>query len=532
MNQNTANNELLIQGLTLEPANPKASREGAPRDRDAQTPSGFSGSAMSGSILKLATSRGIVIAISFATAPILGRLFLPHAYGSLGVLTTVLSIIGSFASLSYVSAIPLAASPVERRNLFVLCSIIGILATGVVTAGSFLGANLLAAAFHEPDVAKYALFLPLLFLAGGVRQLLDTTLSCQRRFGAVAIRNILEVSIMRISQLGLCLFGLLGSPLALILGSLAGSLVGALTSGVASIRDVFRTVEGHSHLADLRTTAVKYRKFPLVLCWSQTINALTFGLPAIILGMQFSVEVVGLYGMAYTMVTLPLQLFVGGATQVFYVEAGERVAQGQSAGSAVEHLVRVLAILTPFPLVVVLVLGPLFFSVFLGPRWDEAGVFAQILVPWMALMAFASPLSVVYLVFNRQGEGFILNIILLVARSSALFFGGMFFGAREALSLFVACSVIIVGWCIWRPLFLFGVSRRWATVTIARAYVVPLILLAPAGVLYWSFSAKPLALAALAAACVVYSLILYLCHPEVVKTLLGRLFGSRVGREA
>lgn len=468
--------------------------------------------------------------ISFATAPILGRLFPPHAYGALGVLSTIISVLGAFTTLSYVSAIPLAASPSECRNLFVLCSLIAAITTVVVAMGSFFGANLLSTAFHEPDVAKYALFLPLMFLAGGVRQLLDTTLSCQRRFGAVAIRNVLEVLVTRIVQLGSFFFGLIGSPIALIIGSLFGSMVSAIASGLTSIRDIFRAVLEPLRLADLRTAAIKHHKFPMILCWSQTINALTFGLPAMILGMQFSVEVVGLYGMAYTMVTLPIQLFVSGASQVFYVEASDRVARGQSAAPAVQQLTRVLAILTPFPLVVVLILGPLMFDGFLGSRWHEAGVFAQILVPWMALMSFASPLSVVYPVFNRQGEGFILNIVLLVARFSALYFGGMFFGVRETLGLFVACSVIIVGWCIWRLLFLLGVSRRWAARTIACAYVVPLFLLAPSGIFYWLFSAKPLVVAALVAASAVYSLILYLRYPEVVKPLLGRLFGPRGSR--
>ncbi len=478
-------------------------------------------------ILKLAVSRGIVVAISFATAPVLGRLFPPQAYGALGVLTTLLGILAAFASLSYVSAIPLAASPVERRSLFVLCSLIGAVATLVVSVGIFLGADLLAAGFHEPDVAKYALFFPLLFLGGGVRQLLDTTLSSQRRFGAVAVRNVLEISVTRIVQIGSCFFGLIGSPVALILGFLVGGLVSAVTSGLTSIREIFRAVGEPLRWADLRAAAVKHRKFPMIQFSSQTINALTFGLPAIILGMRFSVEVVGLYGMAYTMVALPIQLFVSGANQVFYVEAGDRVARGQSAASATQQLVRVLALLTTFPLAVVLALGPLLFETFLGPKWHEAGVFAQILVPWMALMAFSAPLSVVFPVLNRQGEGFFWNIALLAARFSALYFGGMFFGVRATLGLFVAVSVVIVAWLMFRSLSLLGASRRWAAAVIARAYVEPLLLLAPAGALYWHFGAKLAALAALAVACVVYALLLYFRHPEVVKPFLARLSGGR-----
>ncbi len=484
--------------------------------------SGESEGLLTGAILKLATSRGVVIAISFATAPILGRLFLPHAYGALGVLGTLISMIALFASLSYVNAIPLAGSLVERRDLFVLCSSILLCATIVVVTLSFLFADTLAKAFSEPDVAKYAYFLPLMFIAAGLRQLIDTTLSCQKRFSAVAIRNILEVSVTRASQLGLCLVGFLGSPVALIVGSLAGSLAAALTSGITSIREIFRSIEGGLNLAGIRAVAAKYRKFPLVQLWSGSINAITFGLPAIVLGVRYSVEVVGLYNMAYSMAALPLQLFVGGANQVFYVEAGERTAHRQSLAPSAMHLIRVIAILTSLPLVTIFVLGPLVFELFLGPKWREAGVFAQMLVPWMAVMAVSQPLATIYAILSRQGEGFFWNIALVMGRFSALYFGGMWFGVRATLGLFVVVSVLIIAGLMWRSLFLLGVSRKWAAWTIIRSYSVSFLLLLPAGILYWILGLRFASMGALALGCVTYAWVIYVQYPEMIRPLLPR----------
>jgi lipopolysaccharide exporter len=485
------------------------------------------GPAMHGAILQLATSRGVAIAISLVTAPILGRLYPPEAYGALNVLTTMVSVLAAVTTLSYVSAIPLASSPSERRDLFVLCSMIGLVMTLVVAVGAFFGADELASTFHEPQIAKYAMFLPVLFLENGVRQVLDTTLTCQRRFIAVAVRNVLEIAVARIVQFGACLVGLLGSPLGLILGILSASAVSATTAGLTSIRDVLGMADKPFCMAGLRAAALKHRKFPLITCWSATLNALTFGLPAIVLGMRFSVATVGLYGMAYTMVALPLQLFASSATQVFYVEAGERVALGQSAAPAARQMIRLLTVLTSFPLTVILILGPLIFEVFLGPKWHEAGVYAQILVPWMAWMTFSAPLCVVFATFNRQGEGFYWNIALLMARFSSLYFGGLFFSIRETLGMFVAASVIIVVLLIFRSLSLLGVGRRWATGVIVFSYVPPMLLLAPAGVLYWLFDAKIGALAALAIACAGYVLVLHFRHPHIVKALMARLVSSR-----
>lgn len=481
-----------------------------------------------GAVLKLATSRGLVVAITLVTAPILGRLFPPSAYGALNVLGTIVSVLAAVATLSYVSAIPLASSPSERRDLFVLCSIIGLVATILVAVGAFFGADQLGMAFHEPQIAKYAMFLPLLFFFNGVRQLLDMTLSCQRRFTAVAVRNVVEIVVTRLMQLGVCsVVGLLGSPLGLILSRLVSSCVSATLSGVASIRDVLRVAGEPLRLAGLRAAASKHRMFPLVFCWSATLNAATIGLPVMLLGMSYSVEVVGLYGMAYMMVTLPLQLFSSSASQVFYVEVGERVALGQSTAPATQQLIRLLAALTSFPLVVVLFLGPLVFEVFLGLRWREAGVYAQILVPWMVLATLFSPLSVAFATFNRQYEGFLWNIALLTARFSALYIGGMFLGIRETLGVFVAASVVIVVLLLFRVIRLFGVSRRWAIGVVVASYVPAVLVMAPAGALYWHYGAKIAAIAALAAACLGYALVLHFQHPHITRALLARLASSR-----
>jgi O-antigen/teichoic acid export membrane protein len=186
--------------------------------------------------------------------------------------------------------------------------------------------------------------------------------------------------------------------------------------------------------------------------------------------------------------------------------------------------------LTSFPLAVVLVLGPLVFELLLGQRWYEAGVLAQILVPWMGLRVYYSTLTAVYPVTDRQGEYFLWNVLLLAVQFAALYVGGHFLNVRGTLALFVAVSAIMGVWPISRPLSLVGVSRRWAVMAIGRAYLEPLILLTPAGLLYWCLEAQIATLAALTAACAVYCLLLHFRHPEVVRRLLSRSAGPRAGR--
>lgn len=482
------------------------------------------GATMHGPILQLATSRGLVLAVSIATAPIVGRMFPPDAYGALNILNAVVSIFGVVATLGYVSAIPLAATPSEGRNLFVICSSLIAITTTLVALVALFGGEQLAVFFHEPQLAGYALFLPLLFFFVAVRQLLDTTLSYQRRFAAVAIRGFAETAGLRFMQICVCpLAGLTGSALGLLISGATSSCLASFVAGLTSVRDVLRKVNEPISRASLVAAAKRHKQFPLVGCWSTMLNAATVGLPTMILGYRFSVVEVGLYGMAFTMVTLPLSLFTASAGQVFYVEAGQRVARGESASPAVQQMVRMLSALTAFPLVVVLLLGPLIFEVFFGAKWREAGVYAQILVPWMALVVFFSPLSTAFAIFDRQAEGLFWNFVLLVGRFSTLFFGGIFFDIRKTLAIFSLFSTLLIALLFFRLLRLFATSRLGVLLHIIRSYIEPLLLSSPSAVAYWGFHNKTIALVALAAASLVYGFVLFRRYPHIVRAIAAKI---------
>jgi len=185
------------------------------------------------------------------------------------------------------------------------------------------------------------------------------------------------------------------------------------------------------------------------------------------------------------------------------------------------ELFRLLALLAAFPLSVILVLGPLLFEVVLGQPWREAGVYAQILVPWFAVIALGSPLFSMFTAKNRLGEGLAYNVVLLVTRLAALLAGGWFFGARIGLACFSGVSVIVWAYLVGRILKLAEVGRWQAACTLARCYAEAIPLLLPAGVLYWAMNMKAGALIALGGAAVVYVAVVYRRYPKVGETLKG-----------
>ena len=130
-----------------------------------------------------------------------------------------------------------------------------------------------------------------------------------------------------------------------------------------------------------------------------------------------------------------------------------------------------------------MVVGPAAFVVVFGEEWREAGVYAQILAPWMFLTFVGSPLSSLFDVLERQATEFGLNALLFVLRVAALAIGGMQGGAIGALIGF--CSVSAVFWLGQSVLLLRWADVSWAAslsllvrpVLLSLIPIVPLMLL-------------------------------------------------------
>src|SRR5439155_3644918 len=58
------------------------------------------------------------------------------------------------------------------------------------------------------------------------------------------------------------------------------------------------------------------------------------------------------------------------------------------------------------PFIVLMLCAPSLFGFVFGAAWRDAGVYALILAPWMALNFLTSPLSQLPLIVGRQGRAF------------------------------------------------------------------------------------------------------------------------------
>ncbi|MCE8015056.1 lipopolysaccharide biosynthesis protein [Halomonas sp. MCCC 1A17488] len=409
--------------------------------------------------------------LTIAAAPLLTRLYAPEDFGLLAVYGGLLALFTVVASGRYQLAIPLPETEREAAEVLALSLTVVAVTTLVALLLVLLGGRALATALGVPSLSAWLWLLPLGVAAAGGYQAVSHWAVRTRAFAALASTRIKQ-------SLALLAIQLVASPLGgggLLLGHAAGQGAGTLALARPALRAVG---EQQVTAAGMWAAACRYRKFPLLSSWSGLFNTLGKQLPPLLFAALFSPVAAGLYALAHRVLAMPMTLIGEAVGKVFFASAAEAHRQGE-LGPLVAKVHATLAQLAMPPVLVLMAIGPELFALVFGERWREAGEFARWMAPWLYLVFITSPLSHLFSVLERQGQGLIFQALLLGVRVAAIAIGA----ARDDLLLTVALfslgsAACWIGFLVWIARLTDNPPRVLATATLT-ALGWGLVLLAP-----------------------------------------------------
>ncbi|HUU17735.1 MAG TPA: oligosaccharide flippase family protein [Sedimentisphaerales bacterium] len=466
-------------------------------------------------VIKLTSSRLAVLLLSFISAPIIARLFLPEHFGIFQIFGSIAGIIGVITCLGYELSIPLGVNKKETSASFIICLFFTLIFTLLVLAAVPFSKGSMARWFKTPELSIFLWLLPLAVFIGGVEKPLRYWAVREGRFGAVAWAEFCcELSGKLVNVAWALIIG--ASALVLFAGHFVGISFGIFLLLVFLGRRLVSDIkESDLDLKIIWTVAKKHKKFPIFSTWTELLNAISVQLPPIILGLYFSMTVVGYYSIGKRLVSLPMMLLGSSIRQVFFPTAAKEYNETGTLSAVVSNIFRKLVQIGVFPIAALGLLGgPLFGFVF-GEKWIEAGVYAQILSAWTLIVFISAPLSTVFSVLQRQGTGLAFNIGLVVSRTLALLVGAQTGEPRITLAIFVIVSVI--GWSFMLCWILRNseVSLRWGIKTILKYAFLSSLLLLPACCFAWIWGNMFLGLTSLGFATIIYVYGLYHFDPGI-----------------
>ena len=387
-----------------------------------------------GNVLKLASGTMFSQVVSILAAPILTRLYAPEIFGITALFVSIASILSVIACMRYEIAIMLPEQDEEAANLLGIS--LGF--TGMITMITipllWRGQATLIKWLNSPDLGLYLWLLPPAVFITGVFTTLNYWYSRTKHFGRLSIARVTS--------------SLTTTPLTLGLGfaghATAGSMIGANIAGQSVATTILcwqiwrddctiflKSIRMRSMVEGLK----RYKKFPLFDSWASLMNAISGQLPPLLLAFFFSSTVVGFYALGYRLLSMPSTLIGGAITQVFYQHAAVAHNDGTLARVVGNTFTRLTA-LGLFPILLVMIAGKDIFSVVFGIQWAEAGVYAQILAPWILMNFVSSPISMVFSIMEMQGRFLLFNSVLFGTRVVSLVVGGLLNSILISLILF------------------------------------------------------------------------------------------------
>ena len=118
---------------------------------------------------------------------------------------------------------------------------------------------------------------------------------------------------------------------------------------------------------------------------------ISWQMPVFLLSSFFSTTIVGFYALGATVLRMPINIIGISIAQVFYQRASEEKNKAGVSQIALNTYKRLVA-LGLFPLFMLCIVGQDLFSVAFGHNWIEAGLYIQILAPWIFFTLISSPL--------------------------------------------------------------------------------------------------------------------------------------------
>lgn len=350
-----------------------------------------------GSLSKMMTGTMLAQLIAFAAQPVVTRLYSDTQLGLLATFMAIPMIVASVSALRYDMAIVLPDDDREAATLLRFSLSFSAVIAAVLTVVGVLARHSIADYIGEPALATWTWLLGPMAMLIAWNTIFAFWLNRHADFGGIALKNVVTTSTNSFSRIGLGVAGLASFL------SLVGSQVAAFVlASVYMLRRARRNRPPSRTPTDapLRSLLGRYRKMPLLNAPNVLVDSLRTQGMVLLLGLTYQASTVGQFQQAWVLMQAPVTLIGGAMNQVFY-QKFSRARRGELTGLTLRSAGFTLAIgLVPFT--ILWFIAPWLVPIFLGDQWQEAGLIAQAIIPWLYLVLTTSPISTVFVVTNSQ----------------------------------------------------------------------------------------------------------------------------------
>lgn len=361
-------------------------------------------------------------ALTIVISPFLTRIYSPSDMGIFSLYIAIVTILTTVATGRYELSIMLPADHYRARQGVALVTLISAVVSFISLVLVHFFKNDFARLLNAPAIENWLYFVPLSLFLSSLSLAFNYWNNRQRRFKNLAVARVGQGAATSAAQISLGKW--IGGPLGLLGGNIIGLAANAAVLGCsgAARSETTGSLEPISW-ANLKAYATKYRKFPLLQGPSTFIENFSAQLPVLLLSSFFGAGVVGFFALSQRVVRLPLRVIGTSIGDVFREKVSAIHARGGNTRKEFIAVFKLLSAVSVAPFLIFAFLAPALFAFVFGEGWRAAGEYAQILTPLFWASFVASPLSVMFIVTEKQEIDLVIQAALLTLSAAAMAVG-------------------------------------------------------------------------------------------------------------
>lgn len=325
-------------------------------------------------------------AIGVLASPVVTRLYGPNVYGLLATFVSTVAVFSSIASLSYALAIVLPKRDVSAYQLLIISAAASLFVASIVAIGVLLAGPWMVAVSSRQPILSYLWLLPVGVLFTSLILTFEqwhVRAGSFRVLSGTAIINAALAAVTRITG------GVIAPSATVLIGAgVFAQIVQAALMFRAARPAITR--QRRPAMSRRRKRAVacalarRYRDFPIYRMPQLFLNTISRAAPVLLLASYFGPAAAGFYGLAQTVLNLPLTLVAQSIGKVFLQDLASRAHKGQPIRPVIVRTTLVLTLLGVIPFAFVGFAGPPVFGTVFGDEWRAAGEYGR----WLAIWVF------------------------------------------------------------------------------------------------------------------------------------------------
>lgn len=347
--------------------------------------------------IKMSVGNILMYLLPFIVTPILTRLYSPKDFGEWGIFSGFISIASVGLLLCMENAIIKAKDQRETSVISLLCLVIGLSLTAVISI-LFITGRYYNIKFFATFPDTHLLFLYLICYV--VYTIIFNIANKAEMYNYLSFYSVVQGGSQAVFRI---LFGLF--PIFLFNGLIAGTvmaqilLVLFLSIVVFGIKKWKPIVQ--IKFEELACTIRKYKNFIIFDTPSNILSFAAFNLPIIILSEYFNKEEIGCYSIILQLLLIPMS-FIGSAMgKVYYQQLCKQSISESHIKESTSIVIRITMLISIIPMLVLALGGDRLLPLFLGQQWQKTSSIALCLSLWSFPIILTQPLLPIFKYTNK-----------------------------------------------------------------------------------------------------------------------------------